>query len=110
MFGLIIVGFYGTIGSTGGFGNGAWAGTMLGGILSLPWFAALLAVIWNFPDFYWRHLLAMCVIGPAVVCGSWWLLDGSGVIDAVMVAAVAGTLAFLVIIMFRRGRRASADS
>ena len=53
---LVVVGFYGTIGTSGGFGSGAWVGTVAGGIISIPWFGALLAVIWLFSDFYWRHV------------------------------------------------------
>lgn len=107
VIGLLVVGFYGTIGTSGGLGNGAWAGTLAGGIISIPWFAALLAVIWFFPDFYWRHFLAMCILGPAVVCGSWWLLDGSDLIDAVSFTAVVDSIVFLSIILFARRRRAT---
>ena len=102
---LVVVGFYGTIGTSGGFGSGAWAGMLVGGIISIPWFGALLAVIWSFSDFYWRHVLPMCIIGPLVVCGSWWLLDGSRLLDAVALTTIIGSVAFLAIIAFARSRR-----
>jgi hypothetical protein len=70
---LSVVDFYGTIGTSGGFGNGAWAGMLAGGIISIPWFAALLLVNWFFAQFYWDHIVWMCVSGPFIVCGSWWL-------------------------------------
>jgi hypothetical protein len=107
--GLLVVGLYGTIGTSGGFGNGAWAGTLAGSIISIPWFAALIAVIWFFPEFYWRHFIAMCIVGPAVVCGSWWLLDGSDLIDAVALTAIVGSIAFVCIILFARYRRANVS-
>lgn len=104
---LVVVGFYGTIGTSGGFGSGAWVGTVAGGIISIPWFGALLAVIWLFSDFYWRHVFLMCLLGPLVVCGSWWLLDGSDLLDAVALTAIIGSVAFLAIIAFVRSRKAA---
>lgn len=105
--GLIVVGFYGTIGASGGFGNGAWVGTLAGGVISFPWFAALIGVIWFFPDFYWKHFLAMCVVGPMLVCGTWWLLSGPELIDAVAITTVVGSIAFLTNMSFIRWRRAN---
>ena len=81
LIGLIVVGFYGTVGTSGGFGSGAWAGILAGGIISIPWFAALIMVIWFFASFYQRSVVLMCFIGPLIVCGSWWLLDGTGLLD-----------------------------
>ena len=105
--GLIVVGFYGTIGASGGFGNGAWVGTLAGGVISLPWFAALIAVIWFFPDFYWRHFLALCVAGPMLVCGTWWLLNGTELLDAVAITTIVGSVVFLADMAFIRWRRAT---
>jgi hypothetical protein len=106
VIGLVVVGFYGTVGTSSGFGSGAWVGAFVGGIISIPWFAALCAVIWFFADFYSRNLIAMCVVGPAVVCGTWWLLDGSDLIDAVAITSIVGSAAFLTIMALRRWRNA----
>ncbi|MXO50876.1 hypothetical protein GRI42_06100 [Erythrobacter gaetbuli] len=108
MIGLIVVGFYGTIGTSGGFGNGAWVGMLAGGIISIPWFASLFAVIWFFADFYWRNFIVLCIVGPAVVCASWWLFDGPDLIDAVALTAIVGSAVFLVIISIVRWRSNTA--
>jgi hypothetical protein len=102
--GLIVVGFYGTVGTSGGFGNGAWAGTLAGGLISFPWFAALLLVIWFFAQFYHRHVILMCLIGPMVVCGSWWVLDGPELLDAVAISSITASLVFLVMTLWERRR------
>jgi hypothetical protein len=104
LFGLSVVGFYGTIGTSGGFGNGAWAGMLAGGIISIPWFAVLLAVIWFFSKFYWQNFLLLSIFGPTLVCGSWWLLDGSTLLDAVALTSIVDSIAFLAIISFVRWR------
>jgi hypothetical protein len=104
--GLLVVGFYATVGSSGGFGNGAWVGGLVAGIISIPWFAALIAVLWFFADFYSRNLIAMCIVGPALVCGTWWLYDGPDIIDAVAVTSIVGSATFLTIMALRRWRKA----
>ena len=96
--GLIVVGFYGTLHSSGGFGNGAGAGTLAGSIISLPWFAVLIGVIWFFSDFYWRHAYILSLVGALIVVGSWWVMDGVDLLDAVMVSSFSSALAFLILI------------
>lgn len=49
----------------------------------------------------------MCLLGPLVVCGSWWLLDGSDLLDSVALTAIIGSVAFLAIIAFVRSRKAA---
>jgi len=105
LIGLIVVGFYGTVGTSGGFGSGAWAGILAGGIISIPWFAALIMVIWFFASFYQRSVVLMCFIGPLIVCGSWWLLDRTGLLDAVAISAFTSSAVFLLLSLWERRRR-----
>lgn len=95
--GLVTVGFYGTAFADGGFGNGAWVGILAGGILSLPWFAVFLLVIWWDPDSYQRHIVWASIVGPVMVCGSWWLMMGRELLDAVAVSCVTSTVVFMAL-------------
>jgi hypothetical protein len=105
LIGLSVVDFYGTIGTSGGFRNGAWAGMLAGGIISIPWFAALLLVVWFFAQFYWDHIVWMCVSGPFIVCRSWWLLDGPELLDAIALSSVTSSLSFLVMVLWELRKR-----
>lgn len=94
--GLLVVGFYGTIGTSGGFGAGAFVGSFLGAIMSLPWIAAILAIVWFKTDALDRHIIPFCIVGPIIVCGSWWAINGLGILDAVALSCVASS-AFMFI-------------
>lgn len=107
LVGLVTVGFYGTVFADGGFGNGAWAGILVGGLVSLPWFAVFLLVIWSDPDAYQRHMVSACLVGPVMVCGTWWLIMGRELLDAVAVSCVTSTVVFLALTFWSR-RIASA--
>ena len=106
--GLVLVGFYGTIGTSGGFGAGAFLGTFVGAILSLPWIATVLAVIWFRADMIDRHMISFCVLGPIIVCGNWWAIQGTGLLDAVALSCTTSS-AFLLI-MKELSRRKTASN
>lgn len=100
--GLLTVGFYGTIGTSGGFGAGAFVGTFAGAILSLPWIATVLAIVWFRPNALDRHIIPFCVLGPIVVCGSWWAIDGTSLLDAVALSSVTSTVCVLALTLAER--------
>ena len=103
--GLTVVGLYGTIGTTAGFGSGAGWGTFAGAIISVPWFAVLALVIWFYADWIERHILFFCMVGPPIVCGSWFVLDGRDLLDAVAISSVTSSIVFASWTGFRRIRK-----
>lgn len=107
LVGLIAVGFYRTLGTSGGFGNGAWAGTLAAGLISIPWFAALALVMWFAAAFYERHLILACLSGALVVCGSWWLVDGPDLLDAVAFSCGVSAVVFLALTFWSRRKTPS---
>ncbi|EJU13845.1 hypothetical protein LH128_06602 [Sphingomonas sp. LH128] len=59
------------------------AAFLIGGLLSLPWLIVLGLLIWKAGAWLSEHIIAFCSVGPAVVCGSWLLLFGTPMLDAV---------------------------
>jgi hypothetical protein len=100
--GLLVVGFYGTIGTSGGFGAGAFVGSFLGAIISLPWIAAILAIVWFKADALDRHIIPFCIIGPIIVCGSWLAIVGTSLLDAVALSCITSSVCVLTLSLFER--------
>ena len=100
--GLLAVGFYGTVGTSGGFGNGAWAGMLVAGVISIPWFVTLVLIMWFAAKLYERHVILACLVGPLVVCGSWWLIDGPSLLDAVAFSCGVSAVVFLTLTFWSR--------
>lgn len=102
--GLWVAGMAGTIGTTSGFSfAGGGLGLFLGGILSLPWIIALVAVVWFWGGWIERHPFAFVLIGLVVVCGTYALLAG-GFFDAVAISSVTSSLAYVLLTLWKPRR------
>ncbi|WP_148309163.1 hypothetical protein [Sphingopyxis fribergensis] len=108
LFGLLIVGFYGTVGTSGGFGAGAFFGMFAGAIFSLPWIAAVLAIVWFRGNALDRYIIPFCILGPIVICGSWWALSGASLLDVVALSCITSSVWVLALTLFER-RKMIAD-
>ena len=98
LFGLLVVGFYDTIGTTAGFGSDAGFVAIMAAIVSLPWFAVLLIVVGLFAERISRHIVLFAVLGTTTVVGSWWLIGGGvDLLDEVFLAS--GTAGSLFIVL-----------
>ena len=98
-FGLCVTGIVGTIGTTAGLSfDGAGLGLYLGGLLSLPWMAALGVLIWFRGRQIDRHPIAFAIVGPVVVGASWGLLTGAIFEEAVVISSVASSAFYLTAI------------
>ena len=106
LIGLFATGLYGSIGTTAGFGSDVGTSMFLGGVLSIPWFCALLLVIWFFGTWLSRHMLVLCLAGPFVVCGSYVVVLGRPFLDAVAVSCVTSSIVLLIIVGWDHGRTA----
>lgn len=106
--GLVVIGFYGTIGTTAGFGSGAWLGPYLGGLFSIPWFSFLCLVIWFFAELINRYVLAFCLVGPIIVCGTWWVFLGQDLLDSVAISCVVSSFTFFALSRWERHKKARA--
>ena len=100
--GLLTVGFYGTIGTSGGFGAGAFFGAFAGAILSLPWIAAVFAIVWFRPNALDRYIIPFCFLGPIVVCGSWWAIDGPSLLEGVALSSITSSVCVLALTLAER--------
>lgn len=99
-FGLCITGIAGTIGTSEGFSfDGAGLGLSLGGLLSLPWMAALGIAIWWRGRQIDRHPIAFATIGPVIVGVSWGLVTGAFFEKAVVISSVASSAFYLTTIV-----------
>ena len=100
----------GTIGTTAGFSvGGGWLGLFLGGLISLPWLAALATVIWFYSDWIERHPFVFALIGPLVVCASYALLAGA-FSDATAVSSVTSTICYLLLVLWKRLRSPTVEN
>ncbi len=107
--GLWTAGMAGSIGTTAGFSVAAGGlGLFLGGILSLPWIAALAAVIWFYGGWIERHPFLFALIGPAIVCGTYALLGGAW-LDAVAISSITSSACYLLLILIKRYRLAAIE-
>jgi len=106
--GLWTAGMVGTIGTTAGFSvAGGGLGLFLGGILSIPWIAALAAIIWFYGGWIEKHPFLFAVIGPVVVCGSYALLAGA-FLDAVAASSITSGASYLALVLWGNFRSAKA--
>lgn len=107
--GLSVTGMAGTIGTTAGFSvGGAGVGLFLGGLLSLPWIAALAAFIWYFGSCIERHAVLFAVAGPMIVCGTYALLAGA-FLEKVAVSSVAASATYLLLALWSRVRSRAVE-
>ena len=103
--GLWTVGMYGTIGTTAGFSVlGGALGLFLGGVLSIPWLVALAAIVWFCAPKLDRHPIIFVLIGPLLVCGSWWVLSGAQLLEVTISSAVSSAV-YLGLAMWTRVKR-----
>jgi hypothetical protein len=103
--GLAVTGLYGSIGTTAGFGSGADAAVFLGGMLSLPWFFVLSLVIWFAGSWLVQHEFVLPIVGPVVVCGSYFALFGHALLDAVAISCVTSSIVLLGCIAWRHAAK-----
>ena len=102
---------WGSIGTTAGFSFLAGGlGLYLGGLMSIPWMVALIALIWFYDGLIERHLFAFVLIGPVFVCGTYALLGGAW-LDAVAISSVASSVCYLLLTLWsRRARVPSSET
>lgn len=100
--GLFVVGLYVTVGTSGGFGAGASFATFVGAIMSLPWFAVVLAIIWFRATTLDRYIIPFCILGPIIVCGSWWVINGTGLLDAIALSCITSSACVFLLTLFER--------
>lgn len=98
--GLWVAGMVGTIPADTGFDvfGGALAGT-IGGLMSVPWVAALGLLVWLRPSWISDHPVAFALVGPVLVCGSWAAFAGLTMLDSVAISSVASSV-FWVAMLF----------
>ena len=106
--GLLTVSVYGARGTSSMF-SAAIAALFIGGMVSIPWCALLTVVIWACGGWLARHLIALCLIGPILVCASWFVLFGAGLLDVVFVSCAAASLTVATISAVASLRRTAAS-
>ena len=97
--GLWVAGMIGTIRSDSGFDmlGGAFVGA-LGGLMSIPWIAALVLLICFRPSWIGQHPVVFAIVGPVLVSGSWVLLAGQAMLDSVAISSAVSSVAWLAIV------------
>ncbi|WP_144096082.1 hypothetical protein [Croceicoccus sediminis] len=107
--GLSVTGMFGTIGTTAGFSvGGAGLGLFLGGIISIPWIAALMAIILFYGRLIERHPFYFAILGPIIVCGTYAATFGA-FLDAVVVSSVASSFCYLALARWHHGKSRMFD-
>jgi hypothetical protein len=67
----------------------------IGGLLSLPWCIVLAVVLWKTGGWLAGHILVYCLIGPMIVCGIWFLIFGTPMLDAVSLSCAISSATVL---------------
>lgn len=107
--GLSAAGMADTVGTTAGFSvGGAGLGLFLGGLLSLPWIAALAALIWYYASWIERHTVLFAVAGPMIVCGTYALL-ARAFLEEVAFSSVAASITYMLLVSWNRTRSGSVE-
>ncbi|TYC96875.1 hypothetical protein FMM79_00420 [Novosphingobium sp. BW1] len=75
--------------------SSVFAALLIGGLFSIPWMVVLGLSIWKAGAWLSEHILIFCLIGPLLVCGSWFLLLGTPMLDAVGLSCAVSSAAVL---------------
>jgi hypothetical protein len=112
--GLLVVGLYGSIGTTAGFGSGLDASLYIGWFLSLPWLAGLAFLIWRWGVWLTDHLWVLYLAGPPIVCVTSCPVFGTDFLPLIAMSSATSSVALLLVriaaiaVPRLRGRRNSA--
>lgn len=107
--GLSVAGMVGTMGTATGFSvGGAGLGLFLGGIISVPWIAALTAMIWFYGRVIEQHPVYFAMLGPIIVCGTYAATFGA-FLDFVAVSSVASSFCYLVLARWHHRKSSSFE-
>jgi len=104
--GLLIAGIIGAIGTDTDVATGAFLGLWLGGIISMPWALAIVAVISFKPGWTARHPFIFAACAALVTFVGYGLLSQRLDIAVAITCAVSAVcyMALSTVAMFRKGR------